>query len=218
MLVEQPFWDDTDAIQLHEERFQEEPAAPTQAADGSIVEERSERDTDPIAAAQQRKVNQLDAMKQALADLGLGAKNADLAQYLNARFGFYPRNISVLKSQAKKALFKAPQHPEALIPADTTRHDGNGTHQGDSANGINGSVTPVSAAEAVPPNPPDQQPPSKHPTVARPSVVRNQHPDKLAVPPIDTMIFDIDEVLAVKRLCDRIGAATVLDLMDILGR
>ena len=44
-------------------------------------------------------------MRQALADLGLGARNADLANYLRDKFGIEAKNIAVLKSTAKKSLF-----------------------------------------------------------------------------------------------------------------
>ena len=60
----------------------------------------------PLPAAQQPKITQVKAMRQALADLGLGAKNADLANYLRDKFGMVPKNIAVLKATAKKSLFK----------------------------------------------------------------------------------------------------------------
>lgn len=53
------------------------------------------------------EVNQAQAMRDALTELGLDAKNDDLNDWLKKNRGFEPKNINVLKSNAKKSLAKS---------------------------------------------------------------------------------------------------------------
>lgn len=158
------------------------------------------------------KITQIEAMRQALADLGLGATNADLADYLRTKFDIQPTNISVLKSQAKRSLFKK-QEEETKAPSSTKVPE----------------TDPAKAQEAQAPtgerkrkkkaDPESEQSVNRASNGHRTVLIRhNKQPDRAVVHrhlPVATT-FSIEEVQAVKKLCDRIGGEHLLKLLDIL--
>lgn len=203
--------------ELHYEPIPDEPAdlfKESHADDLPVKYETPAPEPAPEPApAKPPRTNQIEAMRQALADLGLGAKNADLAEYLRTKFDLQPKNIALLKSQAKKSLFKK---------------QGEGTKAPSSAKVP--ETDPPEAVEAH--SPTDEEKPKKKANLAPKTAINgasNGHrtvlirhrkqPDGAVVSkqlPLAT-IYLVEEVQAVKTLCNRMGAENLLKLLDILG-
>lgn len=159
------------------------------------------------------KITKVEAVRQALADLGLGATNADLADYLRTKFDLQPKNVGVLKSQAKKSLFKKQggetQAPSAAtVPeSDPAQAQGAQSPTEEEKRKKKGDLPPTKAVKGAS---------SGHQVV----LVRDRKQPNGAVIsrqlPLAT-IYLVEDVQAVKKLCDRMGAENLLKLLDILG-
>ena len=196
IVVSEPYWEEVDAIQVREEvlevQIEERPVGATDLpADQPQPLAEATPEPVPEPAQPTPKISQMEAMRQALADLGLGAKNAELADYIQAKFGIQPKNIAVLKSTAKKALFQKEAKTEPNVEAGA----------------IEEAVIVALPAVALPADEPFLAPIPE----AKPLAEIQDKEQKQII------TYTIEEVEAVKAVCDRIGAQTLLDFMDIVG-
>jgi len=270
-LWDEPVWDENDVtepppppIQVQDDLPTPEPAAEPESApppppvDDLVVDARQQpprpvEPPPPVAAqeaaakppATKRTLTQAEAMRAALAELGLGASNSNLAAFLRDKYGLEPKNIAVLKSSVKKALLKkqTEQPRQEAVPAEAPAL-------------VNGALVldePRPATEIITATPTtDQEEPEKpHGELGRmsssngvakhrqvvipyqpvsPSPLPSHAADQVAAtqlqeephlehvePEAGEFRFSIEQVWEVKELCDRIGAETVIELLDILG-
>jgi len=194
IVVDEPHWEEVDVIQVREEvlmvQIEERPVEATdlQADQPQPLAEAAPEPV-PEPAQPRPKISQVEAMKQALADLGFGTKNAELAEYIQEKFGIQHKNIAVLKSAAKKALFKNESQPN-IEPG-----------------GVEEAVIVALPAVALPQ---DEASPAPIPEAKPLAEIHGKAQEQATT-------YTIEEVEAVKAVCDRIGAQTLLDFMDIVG-
>lgn len=202
-LLDEPYYDEGQPTVLGAEISDE--------VSGDAFIESGEEPSGAEATAEAPRLTQLEAMRQALADLGLGARNIDLAEYLRAKFGIRAKHIAVLKSQAKKALFGKDAQTEP-VPASGPLQSPEPTPP--TPLPATGSTAPKADLDVVRVG---SVPSNGAPHSKRVILIPQTPAAQAAVAGVPEPTFALEEVQAVKSLCDRLGAGTLLALLDILG-